>query len=294
MAGIFLKQSTASQARAIGPFLDDTDFKTTETGLTIANTDIKLVVNGAASANKNSGGGTHRVNGVYGVTFDATDTATVGEIEVSVVVSGALPVFHKFFVIEEAVYDMLFGASAIGYITNAAVSVAQFGGSNGTFSGGRPEVNVSHNAGTAITSASGRQEVNVSHWSGTANPSPATAGYPVTTIKVGTGTGEINLSSGGVPVRGNIKKAAAFASFPFLMTDSTNHNPATGKTVTVTICKGSATSFSALNSAPTVVEKASGMYHVDLDATDTNADVLTLKFTATACDDTFERIVTSV
>lgn len=112
----FLKQSTASQSRAIGPFIGDTDFKTPVTGLTIANTDIKLVVNGGASANKNSGGGTHRVNGVYGVTFDATDTATVGEMEVSVVVAGALPVFDKFFVVEEAVYDALFGASAPGYL----------------------------------------------------------------------------------------------------------------------------------------------------------------------------------
>src|SRR6266568_1480645 len=113
----YLRQSTASQSRALGPFIDDTDFKTTKTGLTIANTDIKLVVNGGASANKNSGGGTHRVNGVYGVTFDATDTATVGEVEVSVVVAGALPVFDKFFVVEEAVYDALFVASAPGVPT---------------------------------------------------------------------------------------------------------------------------------------------------------------------------------
>lgn len=112
----YLRQSTASQSRALGPFVDDTDFKTAETGLTIANTDIKLVVNGGASANKNSGGGTHRVNGVYGVTFDATDTATVGEMEVSVVVAGALPVFDKFFVLEEAVYDALFASSAPGYL----------------------------------------------------------------------------------------------------------------------------------------------------------------------------------
>ena len=108
----FLRQATASQSRAIGPFLDDTDFKTTETSLTIANTDIKLVLDGGASANKNSGGGTHRANGVSGITFDATDTATVGELEVSVVVSGALPVFHKFIIVEEAVYDVLFAANA--------------------------------------------------------------------------------------------------------------------------------------------------------------------------------------
>lgn len=108
----FLRQSTASQSRSIGPFLDDTDFKTAETGLTINNTDIKLIVNGGASADKNSGGGTHRANGVYGVTFDATDTATVGEMMVSVVVSGALPVFATFFVLEEAVYDAMFASSA--------------------------------------------------------------------------------------------------------------------------------------------------------------------------------------
>lgn len=112
----FLRQSTASQSRSIGPFLDSGDFITPETGLTIANTDIKLMINGAASADKNSGGGTHRANGVYGITFDATDTATVGEILVSVVVSGALPVFATFVVLEEAVYDALFAASAPGYL----------------------------------------------------------------------------------------------------------------------------------------------------------------------------------
>ena len=156
----FLKQSTASQSRAIGPFLDDTDFKTAKTALTIANTDIKLIVNGAASANKNSGGGTHRANGVYGVTFDATDTATVGEMHVSVIVAGALPVFATFVVVEEAVYDMLFGASALGYIANAPVNVAQFGGSNLTSSSGIPavnptQINGSTNAATRLALAAG-------------------------------------------------------------------------------------------------------------------------------------------
>lgn len=154
MSASYLRQSTASQSRAIGPFLDSTDFQTAKTGLTIANTDIKLVVNGGASANKNSGGGTHRVNGVYGITFDATDTATVGEIEVSVVVAGALPVFHKFWVLEEAAYDALFAASAPGYVANAPVNVAQFGGTNLTAASGIPEVKVASIANNAITAAS--------------------------------------------------------------------------------------------------------------------------------------------
>lgn len=112
----YLKQSTASQSRAVGPFIDDTDFKTLETGLTIANTDVKLVKNGAASVNKNSGGGTHRVNGTYSLTFDATDSSTVGSMLGSISVSGALVVLFRAIVLEEAVYDALFGASAPGYL----------------------------------------------------------------------------------------------------------------------------------------------------------------------------------
>lgn len=150
----FLKQATAAQSRLIGPFLDSTDFVTAETGLTIANTDVKLSANGAASADKNSGGGTHRVNGHYGFTFDATDSATVGQLAVSIVVAGALPVWDTFTVLEEAVYDALFAASAPGYVANAPVNVAQFGGSNLTAAAGIPEVKVASIANNAITAAS--------------------------------------------------------------------------------------------------------------------------------------------
>jgi hypothetical protein len=40
---------------------------------------------------------------------------------------------------------------------------------------------------------------NVTQWSGTNVAAPATAGYPAVTLKVGTGTGEVNLSSGKAP-----------------------------------------------------------------------------------------------
>src|SRR5580765_8221899 len=49
-------------------------------------------------------------------------------------------------------------------------------------------------------------------------------------LSAGTGTGQVNLSSGAVPVKGNVKKNTALATFEFMMTDSTNHNPVTGKT----------------------------------------------------------------
>jgi hypothetical protein len=147
-----LKQSTASQIRTLGPFLDPAD-GTAEGGLTIDAADVRIKKNGAADVAKNSGGCTHDINGAYHCTFDATDTDTVGEFQVSVCETGAVCVHRTYWVYEEAVYDMLFGASALGYIANAPVNVAQFGGSNGTFSSGRPEVNTTHWAGTAVGSA---------------------------------------------------------------------------------------------------------------------------------------------
>ena len=108
----YLRQSTASQSVLIGPFVDSTDGVTAETGLTIANTDIRLSANGGNMAAKNSGGGTHDEIGYYTITLDATDTATVGKLQLACSVSGAAPVYHTFWVLEENVYDEWFAASA--------------------------------------------------------------------------------------------------------------------------------------------------------------------------------------
>ena len=107
-----LRQSTASQSILIGPFVDETDGSTAETGLSIANTDIRLSANGGNMASKNSGGGTHDENGMYQITLDATDTATVGLLQISVAVSGALPVWEECRVVEENVYDAIFASGA--------------------------------------------------------------------------------------------------------------------------------------------------------------------------------------
>jgi hypothetical protein len=111
----FLKQSTASQNVLLGPFVDDTDGTTAETALTIANTDIRVSKAGANIAAKNSGGGTHDELGYYQITLDATDTNTVGLLQIVCKMAGALVVEDSYYVLEEAVYDDLFGASAAGY-----------------------------------------------------------------------------------------------------------------------------------------------------------------------------------
>jgi len=185
----YLRQSTASQTRWIGPYVDSTDFITAKTGLTIANTDIKVSKNGGSSASKNSGGGTHDVNGNYAVTWDATDTATVGQLAYTSKVAGALQVWGTFTVLEEAVYDALFVGSAPGYVVDQPVNATKVGG----------------------TSQTGRD-----------------LGASVL-LSAGTGTGQVNLTSGAVPVVGDLTATmktsvttAATASTPALSVAGVN------------------------------------------------------------------------
>jgi hypothetical protein len=114
MSGVVtLRQSTASQEVLLGPFLDDTDGKTAETALSISNTDIKIwKTGGTTEASKNSGGATHIAAGRYYAVLDATDTDTIGPLEINVHVSGALPVKKICEVLDDAVYDVKFGTVA--------------------------------------------------------------------------------------------------------------------------------------------------------------------------------------
>jgi len=103
----WLKQSTAVDI-AFGPFLDETDGKTAETGLTITQPDIRLKKNGGNWAQKNAAQTlTHEENGWYEVSLDTTDTGTLGILIVAVHESGALPVWREFLVVPAGVYDAL-------------------------------------------------------------------------------------------------------------------------------------------------------------------------------------------
>ena len=102
-----LKQSTAATIK-LGPFIDDTDGKTAETGLTIAQADIQLSKNGGDFAQtNNTAGATHNENGYYDIPLNATDTGTLGRLRVAVSKSGALPVWQDFLVVTANVYDTL-------------------------------------------------------------------------------------------------------------------------------------------------------------------------------------------
>jgi hypothetical protein len=113
----FLKQSTAVNV-IIGPFVSSTDGDTEMTGLTIAQADVRLSKNAAADAQKNDATTcAHEGDGLYMCELDATDTNTVGQLCLWVHVATALIVRHDFQITEEATYDALFAASALGPAT---------------------------------------------------------------------------------------------------------------------------------------------------------------------------------
>jgi hypothetical protein len=119
-----LKLATASQEIPLGYFVDSTDGNTEETGLTIANTDIKLWKTGATTlANKNSGGGTHISNGIYYAVLDATDTDTYGPLVIFVHVAGALTIRVECWVMNPDAYDALFAANGTGNIEGNIVEI---------------------------------------------------------------------------------------------------------------------------------------------------------------------------
>ena len=107
----YLKQSTTTTIQ-LGPFLDDTDGVTAETGLTVADTDVYLSKAGAAFANPNdTNNATHDRAGWYRKQLNTTDTNTLGRFIVEVQESGALPVWREFMILPANVFDSLVSGS---------------------------------------------------------------------------------------------------------------------------------------------------------------------------------------
>jgi hypothetical protein len=128
----FLRQSTAT-TKKIGPFTDATDGVTPETGLAGNGTEISK--DGGAYASGPTLG-THDAEGEYPISLTTSHTDTVGILKVKSFDSSVhCPVWHTFQVIEEAVYDALFAASALGYVANAPMNAAQVGGQTASAAG---------------------------------------------------------------------------------------------------------------------------------------------------------------
>jgi hypothetical protein len=102
-----LKQSTAVTIK-LGPFVDATDGVTLENALTLTQADFLISKNFGAFAQKNdTSSGTYDAGGYYGVPLNATDTGTLGPLQIVVNESGAMPVWDQYTVVPANVYDSL-------------------------------------------------------------------------------------------------------------------------------------------------------------------------------------------
>ena len=120
--GGFLRKATAVDI-LIGPFVDDTDGKTAEAGLTI---DVELSKNGQALANKNDAtapvhDAAGDIDGYYNCELDTTDTNTVGTLAVVCYSAGALPCRFDFQVLDAVRYDEIY-ASTINVQEQASIT----------------------------------------------------------------------------------------------------------------------------------------------------------------------------
>lgn len=130
-----LKQSTAYDLMVF--LTDSADHVAGKTGLTLTITASKA---GAAFASI-SPTVTERGNGWYALALTTSHTDTLGDLALHITASGADPA------------DLIMQVRANVLGDTLPANVTQFGGSNGTFASGRPEVNASHWGGTAVASA---------------------------------------------------------------------------------------------------------------------------------------------
>lgn len=113
MSVIVVRQSTARTVM-LGPFLDKTDGVTEEVGLAGGGTELSK--NGATFG-AGPTLGTHDSEGYYPISLSTSHTDTVGSLLIKSHDSAThLPVWQRCIVLEEAVYDAMYAASAPGYL----------------------------------------------------------------------------------------------------------------------------------------------------------------------------------
>jgi hypothetical protein len=119
---IIARQST-DRTMMVGPVLDASGVAVTDCVIG----DFKISKNGAAPAALNASATlTHRNTGHYSLLAKAADLSDVGQAEIVIDDTVNACPTKEITVLEEAVYDALFAASALGYVANAPVSVAQW------------------------------------------------------------------------------------------------------------------------------------------------------------------------
>ena len=140
-----LRQGTAVDV-LIGPFVDETNGKDAETGLTILQADVRLSKNGQNIAQKNdANAAAHDELGYHNCPLNGTDTDTLGLLDLAVHEAGALPVHHTFMVVTQNFWDAKYSTDelhvdVVQWLGQACAAVTV---------NGVPEVDMTHLGGVA-------------------------------------------------------------------------------------------------------------------------------------------------
>ena len=154
----FLRQTTSVIVH-IGPFVAVGDGFTPQTGITLTAADeaeaLKANTSATASISTLTWSAVTGADGWYALSLTTAETNTVGTLTVLVNDdSVCLPVFARFQVLEEAIYDSLFAASAAAFDANQDVTVGSFAAGAVTSAAfAASAINAAAIATSAITSA---------------------------------------------------------------------------------------------------------------------------------------------
>lgn len=127
----WVKQGTAVTIK-FGPFVDQSDGATPETGITLTSTNLRLSKNGGDFASKSTGATAHDEFGWYNLALSTTDVDTLGSLQIACDTTEALPVWDNVSVVTTNVWDSIFGSDNLDVnsveVTDTGLTITKLGG----------------------------------------------------------------------------------------------------------------------------------------------------------------------
>ena len=124
---MFIRQNDTGKI-GVGPAVDVTNGATMETTLDVSTADSAYCRLGDDTTVDISGytfAAVATMDGFYDLTLQTGITDTVGPLDIVIEdVSLCLPIYMRFYVVEETVYDALFAASSLGFSATATITGA--------------------------------------------------------------------------------------------------------------------------------------------------------------------------
>ena len=125
---MFIRQNSIDQV-LIGPAVTIGDGFTMTPNLDVSTADSAQAYLGGDGTNVSIAGYTWAahasIDGMYELTLQTGISDTVGELDIVIEdVSLCLPIFQRFYVVEETVYDALYAASSLGFSATASITGA--------------------------------------------------------------------------------------------------------------------------------------------------------------------------